>query len=53
MAGLPVLILVITAFIFVASLALVARHALMILPFVVAIMYFVWARPDKDDDTHL
>ena len=50
MSGLSVLILVIAAFIFVASVALVARHALMILPFVVTLMYFVWARPDRDDE---
>lgn len=53
MSGLSALVFLFVGLLLLASLALVARHALMILPFVVAIMYFVWARPDSDDDTHL
>lgn len=50
MAGLAVLILFLAALLFVASVLLVARHALVLLPFVVTIMYFIWARPDRDDE---
>jgi hypothetical protein len=53
MSGLSTLVLLLVGFLLLASLALVARHALMIFPFVVAIMYFVWSRPDRNDDGHL
>ena len=47
MSGLAFLLLL--ALFFLASLAMVGRHALMILPFALVTMYWLWSRGARDD----